>query len=290
MAIRITHGSAKDIGQLGAMAGAGQAAAEERERQNRLETAMISQGGANVRAGIAAQSAREMAEFQAFIATESEKRKLAFQVERDETLQRHKLELDLQERETFENKLMTQHLQRIEETETKINALDRAVERGELSPAQASELKLRIETDLYAKERIDPTQRMMAEILSGGGGEAPGRQMPAQAPVREGMQVFGAATPAGFRDKVAQPAAVGRELPAEGETLKGLRDPRVHLDINTLLGKMQTLDPESQAELTKIINTGSVLDIRKAAERLRKQKKPAPTRHRGIFPRSTYGF
>ncbi len=92
-----------------------------------------------------AQSRRDAMEFQSFIKGESAKRAMAWEMEKTELSQQHDFDLQIQ-RKDLENQLSMQREAREKnKLETKMRALDDAAERGDISPKEAADEKLRLE-------------------------------------------------------------------------------------------------------------------------------------------------
>ncbi len=156
MSIRITHGKVSTIARLGIEAGKGeQKVRQEAEAQAtaRQQAAINAQAQANAlrtsaditKTILDAQSRQEAMQFESFMQGESAKRSIAWEQEKIELRNVHDFEM-LEQRRDIENQLEMADDQR-EKTKlnSKMSALDAAVERGDITEDQAQQEKLRLE-------------------------------------------------------------------------------------------------------------------------------------------------
>ena len=156
MPIRVTHGKVSTAARFGIEAGKGQQRvrqAAEESANVRQQASIDAQAAANAlrvstdiqKAVLDAQSRREAMEFQSFMQGESAKRAIAWEQEKTELRNMHDFEM-LEQRRDVENQLKTADDMR-EKTKlnSKMSALDAAVERGDITEEQAQQEKLRLE-------------------------------------------------------------------------------------------------------------------------------------------------
>ena len=156
MAIRITHGKASTIAQFGIEAGKGEqkvrqeAEAQANARQQAAINAQAQASALRVNADITktilnAQSRQEAMEFESFMQGESAKRAIAWEQEKNELRNQHDFDM-LEQRRDVENQLkMADDHREKTKLQSKLSALDNAVERGDITEDQAQQEKLRLE-------------------------------------------------------------------------------------------------------------------------------------------------
>ncbi len=145
MPIRITHGKVSTIAQFGIEAGK----AEQRVRQNEID-AKQQANALRINADITktilnAQSRQEAMQFESFMRGESAKRAIAWEQEKTELRNQHDFDM-LEQRREIENQLSIDSDSRQKsKLSTKLQALDDAVERGDITEGEAQREKLRLE-------------------------------------------------------------------------------------------------------------------------------------------------
>ena len=166
----MTHGKASTIAQFGIEAGKGEQRvrqAAETAQTGRQQAAINAQEAANslrINADITktilnAQARQEAMEFESFMQGESAKRAIAWEQEKTELRNQHDFDM-LEQRKEIENQLAIESDGRQRsKLDSKLKALDDAVERGDISPEKAQEEKLRLElgipgsqSSLYGKK------------------------------------------------------------------------------------------------------------------------------------------
>lgn len=156
IAIRITHGKVSTLARFGIEAGKGEqrvrqeAEAEKSARQRAAISAQAQASALRASTNIAqtilnAQSRREAMEFESFMRGESAKRAIAWEQEKIEGRNLHDFEM-LEQRREIENQLsIDSDMRQKSKLNTKIQALDDAVERGDITEGEAQREKLRLE-------------------------------------------------------------------------------------------------------------------------------------------------
>ena len=156
MAIRVTHGKASTIAQFGIETGKGEqrvrqeAEAEANARQQIAANAQITATSIRARTDITktilnAQSRQDAMEFESFMQGESAKRAIAWEQEKIELRNLHDFDM-LEQRREMENQLaISSDSRQKSKLNSKLQALDDAVERGDITEDQAQEEKLRLE-------------------------------------------------------------------------------------------------------------------------------------------------
>ena len=156
MGIKITHGKVSTIARFGIEAGKGEqkvrqeAEAQVTARQQAAINAQAQASALRTSADITktildAQSRQEAMQFESFMQGEAAKRSIAWEQEKTELRNMHDFEM-LEQRRDIENQLEMADDQR-EKTKlnSKMAALDAAVERGDITESQAQQEKLRLE-------------------------------------------------------------------------------------------------------------------------------------------------
>ena len=176
MGIRITHGKVSTIARFGIEAGKGeQKVRQEAEAQAnaRQQAALNAQAAANSlrmntdiqKTILNAQARQEAEEFESFMQGEAAKRAIAWEQEKIELRNMHDFEM-LEQRREVENQLKMADDQR-EKTKlnSKMSALDAAVERGDITEDQAQQEKLRLEIGVPGSQSPLFKKRDESDIL-----------------------------------------------------------------------------------------------------------------------------
>ena len=165
MAIRISHGRAETIGQMGLEAGKGEQKVTQQAQQlerdltdannaSRIQAAQINASTAMNKAVMDAKNMREMAEFDSFMRAESGRRQIAWETEKIEMRQRHDFEMNIQRKDLENTMIMEQKTRKDAEKQVRTDALDKAKENGDIGPNEYSEAILSMEVGPEASRAL----------------------------------------------------------------------------------------------------------------------------------------
>jgi hypothetical protein len=259
MGIRVTHGKAETIGKMGLEAGKGEQKvrnqADQLERdltaQNnsaRIQAASISANASMQRAVIDAENSKSAMEFQSFMKAEADKRQMAWEVEKIELRQRHDFDLNIQRKDLENGMIMEQKARKDLELNQRKDAL------------------------LKAKENFEITDEdYKAELLNLELGGRPGAQL------RKELSLEGMAQGQSYQAQLAKEKTTAEAAYPENVAM------RTAEVVDTIMAEVKDLDPETQAEARKLVQTPNLsetaakglLDTIRAKKQIREQMKQA---------------
>jgi hypothetical protein len=132
---------------LGIQAGQAQAQREAADRSQQVTLQMMQNAAAQRRLETEIQSRKELAEFNSWLSTESQKRAMAWEQEKLELSARHDFDMLQATKEVnFETELQ-KGIKEKQERERKLEALERALERKEITQEEYNIYRIRTEAD-----------------------------------------------------------------------------------------------------------------------------------------------
>ena len=163
MAIRVTHGDVKTLAQFAIKAGqgeqavraAGDASAIARQQaasDTQLRAQTMRQQADIDMAIVDAQNRREAMEFQSFLGAETARRNMAWEQDKMEQVRQHDLDMVMTRKELESAYQIDKEQRERSKIDLQLQALDDAVESGQISQATADNEKLRIEIGVSGRQ------------------------------------------------------------------------------------------------------------------------------------------